>query len=259
MKAQNLLSGLLLLACTVVNLAVLVHLQDTRATWPAAASIAGLGIVLGQAAVVIAWIVWGAWNLLLRLTSGMVLLFGLSWVAGLSVSGSAVDVGKWYGALLVYFALLALPLTMSRLTKYHLSNRVMLVPPVTDSSSLASWQFSIWSLLCAMTATGAIIALLRFIDFPWRDLVAVVLFFLILTITACLVLFAAFFGSRIWPAFLVTVTICPLAGYLLSLTTLPPSGQWLEMICLSVAHGLTILTLVAVLRAAGYRLSTPTE
>lgn len=252
MKPEHLLAALLLLACTAVDLGVVGEVLANQTAWPKFPGILGLGLALGQASVITFWLVWGSGHLLLRVSAAFVILLALSFMASISTAGTPREVGQWFGAILIYLALLATVLMICRLLKVRLAQREEFPPQ--QVSRLASWQFSIGSLLVAMSATGVIITVLRHVEFPAREIVAVGVFFLILTVFSCILMVVSLISRRIWPAGLLIVAISPGVGFVLSATGFPPREMWLELTLMTGVTGLTILTLLAVLRTTGWRL-----
>jgi hypothetical protein len=249
MKAPVVVIWLLIVACVAVDLAVIRELQLSQATWPERTGILGIGLAFGQQVLVTAWMVWGRWNLLVRVAVTVCATFGLGWLGASSEAGASQS-GVWFSAMLIFLALLAAPMLAARLMGYS-----VLRPEDTDDQqrrrSLRARQFSIWSLLTVMTAVAVILGVLRYADWLQDDLVAAILFFTVFSIATCIVLFCGlFFRARI-VGLVVTLLVSPVAGYCLSRTGLT-ANDTREMIELSCLQGLVVIVGVLVLRSAGY-------
>lgn len=256
LSTHTVLLWLVLVACLVVDLVVLsvvVH-QD----WPELPGVIGLGLALAQVSLLVAWLIWGTWNIVWRVVATSAATCALSVMAAGSVDDFD-EAPEWFGILLFYVAMVATVLFISRWMGY----RVTVDTALRDDAPQRRWQFSIWSLLSVMTAVGVLLGLLRLVEWPGHDLVEAILFFLILTTTTCLVFFVSFLGGEsVWRWLIAAATIltlCPLAGLLMALTGFPPHDDWRELMAMNTIQGATIVGIVSALRTGGLclaRLST---
>lgn len=238
---------LVLTACVVVDVLVGAIAEDHA--WPDAAGVTGIGLAIGQTSMLAVWMVWGSWNIAWRSVTVAIGTFGLSWMVEDSVGGPSTS--AWFSIMLVFVGMVAATMFVARLMGYRMGLHSDAEPATDDTRQ--PWQFSIWSLLSAMTAAGILLAFVRFLDFPANEFVEAILFFLILTVTTCLILFTSFLPHWAVSVGVVVVT-CPLAGALLRVTGFPPEDDWLELMALSTLHGVSVFAITSVLKIAGFRL-----
>jgi len=248
LSPQTFLVMLLLATCFAVDLVVGAMAEDHR--WPDAAGVTGIGLAIGQTSMLAVWLVWGSWNIAWRAVVVTMGTFCLSWLV--EVSAGDPNPSGWFSIMLAFVAIVTTTLFVSRLLGYRI-NLDAEKQPSTDASQQPR-QFSIWSLLSAMTAAGILLAFFRVLDFPASKFVVAILFFLILTVTTCVILFTAFL-SHWGVAVGVIVVACPLAGALLCVTGFPPKDDWVPLMALSIIHGVSVFAIASVLKIAGLRLN----
>lgn len=252
-KPQLLPLWLAVLACVVVDAAMLLLVRERM--WPQAPGIVGVGLALGQVSLLGAWLVWGRWNAVWRVVLVAAAVYGISFLGSHSTDGPG-NSSEWYGILLFYLAMLFVVFLISRLMGYRLTSGSSGTNQTAAVAGQRPTQFSIWGLLSVTTAVGIVLTLLRFVDLPFLWDFEPIIFFLILTISSSVILFASFLPQ--WAVAVgVAVTVCPIAGLLMALNGLPNPNEWRELIAMNLIHGTCVLCGVSVAKIAGYRLSRP--
>jgi hypothetical protein len=118
----------------------------------------------------------------------------------------------------------------------------------------ASRQFTIGELISLTTLVALLLAMARYLEAPPDSPLGLGLFALTLgTIPCACVTLALLPLAWRWPV-LAAAFLCPLAGWLSSLTGFPPEDPG-PLIGLSVVEGIVLLAVSFVVRAAGYELA----
>ncbi|MEO8497745.1 MAG: hypothetical protein ABI614_21985 [Planctomycetota bacterium] len=258
MKSSTLIVWLLVAACIAIDLAMIGELQLRHNEWPEAGGVVGLGLTFAQLALIALWTVWGRSSVLVRAVCSLLSVLAVSCLASYSSDGGLDSVGDWFGVLLLYVGLILIPFIIARFMNYDLNHEGSQAAH-NARGRLPSNQFTIWGLLSLMTAAGITLATVRYADFPIRQRLEVAAFLTLLTAPACTVLLLSLSRTRMMIAVMTTMVICPIVGFLLSITGVAPGEGALLLILMTCIQGAALLSAVLVLRAAGYRLARPAE
>jgi hypothetical protein len=115
------------------------------------------------------------------------------------------------------------------------------------------WQFTVGGVLSLTTLAAMMLGTARYLDFPWDELLGVVLFCALSAAAVALGLVLAFQVPRGWSVVALQVVLGGGLGYLLRFTLLPPR-PYEALIWMSLAQAAVICLAALVLRTAGYRL-----
>jgi len=244
-KSCPLIVILLILAAVLVDLLFAVDWARGE-SFPHLPAVVLLGLALAQVGLLSAWLAFGGGPLLLR--------FGVTFVAvGLlslpAASTTLPSFPEWLGVFSLYAAMVAIPLSLVRLSGSRLTIRT---PNASrqGESRLRRWQFSLGDLLALMTVTAVASALARLFEFPQAHAVLV---------AACCIGFACVTLLSMWSASdrrnwlaqaAVLVLLCPAIGAALGRLSGPPAYCWPFAIMTFVQAGLVFLS-VGILRVAG--------
>jgi hypothetical protein len=216
MKSSTLIVWLLVAACIAIDLAMIGELQVRRNEWPGAGGIIGLGLVFSQIALLALWVACGKKTLVIRAVSALLGVWGVSCVGSYSATGGLGEVRAWFGLLILCSLASLAPIIVAKINRYDLidvGSETVRLP----TTRLTSSQFTIWGLLTLMTGVGITLMLLRNAAFPWLELLQAAPFFAIFVFTGCAVLLLTLTVAKLRWAFIATIVICPIAGFLLSL------------------------------------------
>ena len=253
-STRSLLLWLLIAACVLVDITIAGEVIVRRPAWPGAGGVIGLGLSLAQMSILVAWMIWGKWNVMLRVMVATCGAFGIGWIAALSTNNArSPDFAGWFAALLVYIAVLAIPLGIARASAYRIVTDGCDKEPAGNANN-RWWQFSIWSLLAAMTGVALMLGALRYAYWLHQGFFNALMFFAILSTSTVLTLFSTFLLKRSWTAALLALVTSISAGALLQLTGNTLREEWFALIAMSCVHGTTVYAIVLVLKVAGYQL-----
>jgi hypothetical protein len=251
MKSSTLIVWLLVAACIAINLAMIGELQVRRNEWPGAGGIIGLGLVFSQIALLALWVVCGRKTLVVRAVSALLGVWGVSCLGSYSATGGLGVVEAWFGLLILCSLASLAPFIVAKINRYDLidvGSEAVRLP----TTRLTSSQFTIWGLLALMTGVGVTLMLLRNAAFPWLELLQAAPFFAIFVFTGCLVLLLTLTVAKLRWAFIATIVICPIAGYLLSLHRLLAENRPELIFAVSIEGVATIIAAIG-LRSGGVR------
>jgi len=227
-------------------LASLAH--SLHRTWPDELAIATVGLALGQTALAAAWVAWGRANLALR--AGLLCATVLAWTYPVTECLRGEPKSPWWGGLiLLYAALVFLPLVVARLS-YDLALDGQLPETIPERKW---WQFTIGGVFTLTTLAAMLFGLGRQILFPWEHALPAGLFCAATAAFAAGGVFLAFRAPNLWVAMTSPIVLVTLCGFLLRFTLLPrpPYGA---LVWMTFALGVTISLSAAVLRVAGFTL-----
>ncbi|MEX2173786.1 MAG: hypothetical protein WD872_05445 [Pirellulaceae bacterium] len=242
-----LLLGLLAGVVLLQDIVWLVVLRTNRADWPSPLAIAAMGLAFAQAGLIPLLILWGTGRLWMRCATALPLYLFAAWLATRGTDG---NLRRWLSITLFYLAIVAAPLVIARLAGVRMVR-------VGDAEAQAgSRQFTIFGLLTLTTVVAVVCGVARWLSFPWEEIGAVATFAIALAgipwlcATVALAPVASFWSP------VAVALVCPLAGWLISLTGFPPR-QPVELIAMCCVQGLLTVGACAVARLAGYRLIGP--
>ncbi|MBP89779.1 MAG: hypothetical protein CMJ64_24245 [Planctomycetaceae bacterium] len=244
------LTWLLVTACVCADIAVVAEIITHKTVWPALGGVVALGLSFGQMSIVVAWVIWAHRNAMLRVAVAMCCAFAIGWILSISTT-SALDFDGFVGAVLLYLVVLAIPFGVANAAGYRMSVDGVTVEQSTDSRP---WQFSIWSLLSAMTAVAATLGVLRYANWLDFNFINAVMFFVILAISTLVLFFSTFSLKSTLAAATLFVVTSTIAGGLLQFTGNTAREEWPELIMLSGIHGLTVFAAAIILKVAGCQL-----
>jgi hypothetical protein len=239
---------LLAAALFLQNLVWLVVLHAGAIDWPSYPAVVAMGLVFAQVGLAAVLVTWGAGPLHLRALAVVPLMF-LS--AVLAARSTNQNLPLWLGVLLADAAIVAAPLGVARLAGV----RVARIEEPADGPG--SRQFTIFGLLTLTTLTAVTMGICRLLEFPWNEIGQFALFAVALAGIPWICAATALAVDRWYAVALAGGIVCPLAGWLISLTGFPPANQPLELIAMSCVHGAITIAACAVVRVAGYRLVWP--
>jgi hypothetical protein len=240
---SRLLLRLLVAAVLVQDLVWVFFLRGSRSEWPDWPAIVGMGLAFGQvglAALLVLAAGPGRWQ---RAAVAAAFCF---FAAYLAYHATGIGLWMWRGIMLLNMAIVAAPLAVGRLLGVRVvpPERLGELPPTLR-------QYSIRSILVLTTFIAVQLGIARAIG-SWGDVGAVAHFATSLgAICCCGPLMISGWHWR-W-AVLAGALVCPVAGYVMSVTGFPPNDP-AELIAMSYVQGLLTLAACAVVRLAGYRL-----
>lgn len=249
MKGFTPLVVLLGAATAAVDLAALVWLRDSP-VWPDGASVAALGLALGQIALLAAHLAWGRWNILIRVVLlAAAVLFWSYPVAGFT--GSSAEM--WVSLFLLYAAMVAAPAAAARMFGVQLAVILADGTPAAAGSDAKHWQFSLWGIFSAMTAVAVLLGLRPWLGSFRGDVLEVVVFAAVAATTAHVALWPVACCRNVFLAAAIVVPFCAGAGLLLPLTRVPPP-DYAALAAVTAVEGAAVAVSMIVVRIAGFQL-----
>jgi hypothetical protein len=257
LSKTTVLIALYVLACAAADTAFAAADAGRNDHWPVLPEFTTYGFHFGQIVVLTLWCVCGHNKLLLRVV-GTTLILMLFAVAGSYCRfGRPTEAAPWLGALTLYFAFLALPLSVARYFGFQLHSDGA-VPAKSRPNS--KYQFSVVWLFSLTTATAVVLTVARYMGFPWQELWAMVGVFAWLALNGLAVLSCAMLIRRPERATGATVLVLSaslILGVLIHSFTVSQlalrSARW--FIAMFAAQGATVAVSALILRLAGLRFS----
>lgn len=245
---RRLVLRLLAAAIFLQNLVWLVVLRTSGTDWPSVPAVIAMGLVFSQVGLAAVLVVWGSGPLLLRSLAAIPLLF---FAAILAARSTNENLPAWISILLAILAIVSAPLAVARLAG------VRIVPSDEPLDAAGSRQFTIFGLLTLTTLVAMILGVCRLLRFPWQEIGQVSLFAVALGGIPWFCSPTALAADR-WQWVVIPATVvCPLAGWLISLTGFPPEEHKLALVAMACVQGALTIGACAVVRVAGYRLVWP--
>lgn len=245
---RRLVLRLLAAAILLQNLVWLVVLRTSGSDWPSVPAVIAMGLVFAQVGLAAVLVVWGSGPLLLRSLAAIPLIF---FAAILAARSTNENLPVWSSVLLAIVAIVAAPLAVARLAG------VRIVPDDEPLYAAGSRQFTIFGLLTLTTLVAVILGVCRLLRFPWDEIGQVALFALALGGIPWICSPTALAADRWYWVVVPAPVVCPLAGWLISLTGFPPEEHKLALIAMASVQGALTIGACAVVRVAGYRLVWP--
>ncbi len=244
---RRLVLRLLAAAIFLQNLVWLVVLRSSGADWPAVPAVIAMGLVFAQVGLAAVLVVWGSGTLLLRSLVAIPLIF---FAAILAARSTNENLPAWISILLAITVIVGAPLSIARLAG------VWIVKSCEPLNMAGSRQFTIFGILTLTTLVAVILGIGRLL-FPWREIGGVALFALALGGIPWICAPTALAADRWHGIVIPAVVVCPLAGWLISLTGFPPEQHKVALIAMACIQGALTIGACAVVRVAGYRLVWP--
>ena len=207
-----------------------------------------LGFSMAQLALVALWLVFGRWNLVVRVL--IVLAVG-SFLADLNASVTrSIDLDQWLGVMSLLGFAVATPLLVLRLLGLRwVDHREPAVPESTDLRAQHR-QFSLGTLLVWVTGSCVVLGGMRGVGFPWEFALHVIVHCIGFAVVALVSLGAVFSAGHVTVRLLAVAVASPMLGWLMG-------GLGSEPILVSLICAVEMLGIsfgAAVLRMSGLRL-----
>jgi hypothetical protein len=245
---RRLVLRLLAAAIFLQNLVWLVVLRSSGTDWPSVPAVIAMGLVFAQVGLAAVLVMWGSGNLLLRSLVAVPLLVFAAILASRSTNE---NLPAWTSILLAITAIIGAPLAVARLAGVRIVN-------FSEPLDLAgSRQFTIFGLLTLTTLVAVILGVCRLLQFPWEEIGQVALFAVALGGIPWICAPTSLAANRWHWVVIPAVVVCPLAGWLISFTGLPPEQHKVALIAMACIQGALTISACAVVRVAGYRLVWP--
>lgn len=246
MKPHHLLTILLILATLSVDASVVSANQNGTTSEMI------LALAMAQTGLLAAWLVWGRWNLAIRLTAWIAAV--MLWAAPLS-QWNQRPASQWMTALAFYSLLVMAPMLWMRIKGYRITS------PAIDPRQrpvLRPWQFSLGNLMCCMTVSALLLGLGRLLQIPWALAGELTLFCGVFSLVTVVALLGALCSRNAISPMVAVAMACLLAALLLS----PLTGS--NHLLIAGAIDATFVALsVTVVRVGEFRLEaaamTPTH
>lgn len=237
-KPHHLLVALLVAATVSLDLFV----NSTNVDRSAIVLVMALGF--SQIALLSAWIVWGRSNPVLRLA--VLLAAIVAWASPMS-SWNGQPAVQWMSALMFFAVMVMGPLLVMRAGGKHLT--APFLEEIPRRHGRQRWQFSIWSLLCCMTAVALVLGFGRMLRFPWQFAFEIAILCGSFALVAVVALVAALQCRRGIVPLIVSAVVCLAMGGVLAML----GGKANYTLIFAIEATLIALS-VTVVRVGQYRL-----
>ena len=166
MNRPAILIGLFVVANVLAHLAIWRTVGED--SWGTVGKGLLLGFSLGQAALLVVWLVFGGGNVVMRIVT---VLTALVLFAGLvSPTTRRTPWNEWLGVLCVYALALGTPLFLLQALGTRLLDQQGSAPhrPASPNQRLGAWQVSLSTILTWVTGFCVALGILRGCGFPWE-------------------------------------------------------------------------------------------
>ncbi|MFV1966608.1 MAG: hypothetical protein ACC628_14380 [Pirellulaceae bacterium] len=251
MNAPRVIGALLGIAWILIDAAWIKRQMARPASWPDPLSACALGTMLGQVALLGAWMVWSKQRRFVRLAA-MVSGLCLASVASAMATDGWDHTHKWLTLFAVYALLIGIPLVAVKLSAIPCEEELNSSPLATVARN-KSRQFSLAGLFSATTCIALLLGVSRWLELPAKHPASLLSFCLAVALLSLILLAISQCRPPGVVGAVALVLLCPLVGWLLPLTGLPP-GNDIALILMVSAQGAVIVASVAMTRiAAGNR------
>ncbi len=254
MKPRHVLFGLLAVAAALLNLVLAARIEYAGHDWADAVTVLAMALAFAQIAPLCLWLVWGQWNLTIRVAALLGVVVASSW---LCVRATTNDLWQWFTVLSIYAAITCCGFLAAGFAGYEVDDIVARRDRAASGGSQRQWQFSIFNLLSWMTSFALVLWSTQWYGRPIGDAAGLIVglsgLALLSIVVSLFVLRLRFVG---WA--LALLFLCPATGIVLASLLVRQSTELTTMIFLMCAltcpQGLFVALAVLVIRVAGYRL-----